>query len=96
MERGTDWEHERARERWDELSRRRTVATQRLLAVTLGGVGLLALALALGDGVCFTTARGGLADCTAVVRPPFGAVLVALGVVSLTAGCWRYWRTLGG
>lgn len=95
MERGTDWERERARERWDELSRRRTVATRRLLAITLVGVGLLTLALALGGGVCFMTARGGLADCTTAIRPPFGAVLGVLGVVSLVVGCWRYWRTLG-
>ena len=93
MERGTDWERERVRERWAELSRQRTVATRRLLAITLVSAGLLALALAVGDGVCFTTARGGLADCTGAIRPPFGAVLVALGAVSLAVGCWRYWRT---
>jgi len=94
MERGTDWERERVHDRWDELSRQRTVATQRLLAITLVGAGLLALALAVGDGVCFTTVRGGLADCTGAVRPPFGAVVLAFGVVALGIGLWRYWQTV--
>jgi len=91
MERGTDWERQQVRERWAVLERERSVATRLLLATSLVLGGLALLAVAVARGVCFTTARGGLADCTATSH---GSVFVlAIGLLALVGGLWQYWDT---
>ena len=97
MERGTDWELEALRERWDAMERDRELADRLVYGMALLGTGVLLLLLSVparvcdhGDGVAGTI-------CTAVEKPAVAeAILVILGVATLVGGSWLCWRVLGG
>jgi uncharacterized membrane protein YidH (DUF202 family) len=91
MERGTDWERERVRQRWSALERKRSATTRLLASICLAGGGLLLLSLAAARGVCFMTARGAVSTCTPTTSLPVAGLLALIGALALGAGLWR-WR----
>ena len=86
MERGTERERTAVRERWTAMERRRARATRLLAGLVLVGTGATLLLLAVAREACFTTARGGIIDCTPLTGPPFGLGLLLLGAVALGFG----------
>ncbi|PSQ47548.1 hypothetical protein BRD15_06985 [Halobacteriales archaeon SW_6_65_15] len=94
MEWGTDWEREAVRERWAAMERKRALLTRLLGGLILTGGGTILLLLGMAEDVCFTTAGGGVIECTQLTRPPVGLLLVLLGAVALGGGLWRCWTVL--
>ncbi|WP_435177564.1 hypothetical protein [Halorussus sp. AFM4] len=86
MERGTERERTAVRERWTAMERRRARASRLLAGLVLLGTGVILVLLAVARETCFTTARGGIVDCTPLAGPPFGLGLLLLGVVALGFG----------
>lgn len=96
MERGTDWEREAVRRRWQALEEQRR-ATDRFLRGLLATVGgLLLLFLAGAREACSFTVGGAAAECTTVGS---GEAVVAMGLVGTLAivyGLWQSWAGLRG
>lgn len=89
MERGTEWEQQAVRERWNAMERSHAVGTRLLGGLVLILGGLLLLLLAVSNEVCFITARGGVINCAPMTVPPLGLVFAFLGVIVLGSGLWR-------
>ena len=86
MERGTERERTAVRERWTAMERRRARASRLLAGLVLVGTGAILVLLAVARETCFTTARGGIIDCTPLTGPPFGLGLLLAGTVALGLG----------
>lgn len=88
MERGTEWEREAIRERWEAMERKQALTTRLLWGLTLAGGGFILLLLALSRDVCRYTIGGGKIRCTQVAQWPHELIFGPVGGIGLAIGIW--------
>ncbi len=96
MERGTDWEREAVRSRWEEMARRERAATRLLRGMAIAGCGLVLLLVAPVSEACLYRPGGFPFQCQPVGGYVSAVLLVALGGLAVSVGlraCWNVVRS---
>ncbi|MFC7133643.1 MULTISPECIES: hypothetical protein [Salinibaculum] len=94
MERGTQWERDAVRDRWEEFERQHR-AVNRLLVGCIGFLGgAVVLFLAWSSGVCSFTPGGAPVQCRPVSGHVTTLALTAVGLGMSAVGGLVTWRAL--